>query len=30
LLAWLYRLERGEPVAPSPLLSALPATLAKR
>lgn len=29
LLAWLYRLERGELVSPSPLLSALPETLEK-
>ena len=30
LLAWLYRLESGEPVAAAPALSALPATLDKR
>jgi flagellar biosynthesis protein len=30
LLAWLYRLESGEPVAAAPSLSALPATLDKR
>ena len=29
LLAWLYRLERGELVSPSPVLSALPETLEK-
>lgn len=29
LLAWLYRLERGELVSPSPLLSALPQALEK-
>ena len=28
--AWLYRLERGEPVAAAPTLSALPAALDKR
>lgn len=30
LLAWLYRLESGEPVAAAPALSALPAALDKR
>ena len=29
LLAWIYRLESGQPVAASPLLSPLPATLDK-
>ena len=29
LLAWLYRLESGQPVAPNPLLSPLPETLDK-
>lgn len=29
LLAWLYRLESGQPVAPVPVLSTLPATLDK-
>ena len=29
LLAWLYRLESGQPVAPKPILSALPETLDK-
>ena len=29
LLAWLYRLESGQPVAPKPVLSALPETLDK-
>ena len=27
LLAWIYRLESGQPVAPTPILSALPETL---
>ena len=30
LLAWLYRLESGQPVAAAPVLSALPAALEKR
>ena len=29
LLAWIYRLESGQPVAPKPALSALPETLEK-
>jgi flagellar biosynthesis protein len=29
LLAWLYRLESGQPVAPKPVLSPLPETLDK-
>lgn len=29
LLAWIYRLESGQPVAPTPVLSALPETLEK-
>lgn len=29
LLAWIYRLESGQPVAPTPILSALPETLDK-
>ena len=29
LLAWIYRLESGQPVAPTPILSALPETLEK-
>lgn len=29
LLAWIYRLESGQPVAPTPVLSALPETLDK-
>jgi len=29
LLAWIYRLESGQPVAPKPILSALPETLDK-
>ena len=29
LLAWIYRLESGLPVAPTPILSALPETLEK-
>jgi flagellar biosynthesis protein len=29
LLAWIYRLESGQPVAPAPVLSALPETLEK-
>ena len=30
LLAWIYRLESGEPVANAPVLSALPKTLEKK
>ena len=30
LLAWIYRLESGQPVAAAPVLSVLPATLEKR
>jgi flagellar biosynthesis protein len=30
LLAWLYRLESGQPVAAAPVLSALPAAIEKR
>ena len=30
LLAWLYRLESGQPVAAAPVLSALPEALEKR
>jgi flagellar biosynthesis protein len=30
LLAWIYRLESGEPVASAPALSALPKTLEKK
>jgi flagellar biosynthesis protein len=30
LLAWLYRLESGQPVAAAPVISALPAAIEKR
>jgi len=30
LLAWIYRLESGQPVADTPILSALPETLEKQ
>lgn len=30
LLAWIYRLESGQPVAPTPVLSAIPDELEKR
>lgn len=30
LLAWIYRLESGQPVAAGPIISALPETLEKR
>ena len=30
LLAWVYRLESGQPVAVAPVLSALPEVLEKR
>ncbi len=30
LLAWIYRLESGQPVAVGPIISALPETLEKR
>ena len=29
LLAWIYRLESGQPVAATPVLSAIPETLEK-